>query len=204
MPSQNRPYRKIMLATIFCVSSCLVIAFTLVGIQVNPVSLYREPDTGQARWEEQAISHYEMTVLFTGNSIREYKFTVEDSTVTSITDLGSPLTASALEGVFIDTTPDWYLTSYSSYLPSTFQDYTILGLFEYVQGITTANSHDFIRTCFDTATSRYEVSFNQQYGYIEEMTYSNCGDWNVGLGLVCPLTTHCSSGFVVTDFVSRE
>lgn len=180
----------------------LIMLWLLVIVNIDLVDTEKNLEYNRRVWLENNIRNYEIIVRFRGTYFVDLHLEIENNQVVRITNLGSILIDSVPHNIPIDDTPEWYTINYSHYLPASLNDYDFLSLFDYIETVT--ETRDVFSTCFHSPLENYRTNFNFQYGYVEDITYSYCNDWNIGLGLICPQTSACNTGFIVTDFVNNE
>jgi hypothetical protein len=171
--------------------------WALFGFRIN---LPGESSAAQARWNAQAIENYRYRVQFSSMMfIGAVRITVEDGQVTRVEEDGDIFNLPDVPPQLtpISTKPDWYDSAFfSQYLPPDLSYYSVEGLFRFAESVL---SQPLIVIC-PINLQRYEFAYNRDYGYIEDLRYTNCPVQDVGLGLACPAIGDCSSGFRITDF----
>lgn len=161
-----------------------------MGISVNlpPQRPIDQLEAARARWEEQRIDDYRMSISFGSFSFGGwYDITVHD-------------------GVIVERTPqtegDY---AYEQHLGNTFlaslDAYTMGNLFVFMQNqLADVPAPPLISVCGpEINESRYEIRYDET-GYIREIAHTSCARFNLGGGLMCPALGDCSSTFRVRSF----
>jgi hypothetical protein len=193
---KNLPQRKLPIRIIVIVVLALLLPWLCCGISLHfdhtPIAL----EMARSKWEAQNIRDYEMRLSFYSYSyVGDLSILVEDNQIVGMKELGSIL-GNYPSPIPIDLSqdPEWYSGTYgfSSYLAPSLQDYEVGRLFEVTE--TLLPDAPLVTLC--NSQLHHEISFNQEYGFVEEINSSSCGT-----GLLCPIMSHCDAGFRVVEFI---
>jgi hypothetical protein len=194
---KSRRKRWIIVIVIFAL---VLLVGTLFGFRLN---LPGELASARAKWEAQGIDSYRYRVQlvspwYIGGGVY---ITVQDGEVEAIQRasnvFGEPTTTPAATTPMSDR-PDWYAEQFSDWLPADFSQYSVDGLFSFLESKLPANPPPVIEMC--SIESRYEAQFDDTRGYIDDLRFTNCPSVDIGLGLACPVISDCSMGFHVSEF----
>lgn len=177
-----------------------VILWVFVGIDFNFSNKTAILQQAQSLWRQQDIFDYNIVIHFrNSNYVADIEFEVRDGQVVTIYDHGNPLQNE--EKIEISSI---YLNSYfASQFPSTtLENYEITNLFEFIDSeINPYTNYSIISLC--TTEPQYQISYDTEYGFPNQVLYSNCPNWDFGLGLMCPIISHCQSGFSIVNFEEK-
>ncbi len=190
----------ILLLIILPASCCFL---TLFAFSIN---LPNGTMDARHRWEEAQIDSYRIRYRFGSYTyVGDVIVTVEDGILTQLEQptefnfLWHPDVGDSTTQV-IDKVPSWYTHrfGFAEVLPPDLSHYSVPELFDYWIRVENKENKPLIQLC--SLDSRYEVEFNANLGYIERLTSTNCGNYDYGLGFLCPNLSHCQKGVQVIEF----
>ena len=184
--------------------SALFLCWLLMGFSIN-LSLQtpiQQLESARKVWDQQSIDDYTMTLAYgTMNEIGRYNFVVKD---------GVPISVASWSPILREETPapiqniESFVFHQGENFPANLTDYTIDGLFVFAaRKLADQPIPALVTWCGITAERRpANATFDEQYGYIKSLSYSDAGHWNVGAGLLCDScnTLHCRSSIRILDF----
>jgi hypothetical protein len=194
--AKHSPQRELPIGRVLIGAIVLLLLWIGLGINLNfdhsPIAF----ENARSKWEASNIRDYEMklsigSMVYVGDIV----MLLEDNQIISMTAVGSPL-GGTISPIPIDLSqdPSWYSGTYgfSSYLAPSLQDYEVERLFEFTESILP--DAPLLSLC--NAETRYELEFNQQYGFVEEISSVSCG-----MGWLCATLSHCQAGFRIEEFI---
>jgi hypothetical protein len=186
--------------SLLAVAAVWFLLWLCFGMTINFRIPAWEYELARERWEASNISDYEMKFMFFGNVLYNgISIVVEDNKIVSMLDLGRPLDDYAIPTpIDLSQEPSWLTDpySYGSFFPASFQYFEVNRFFEFTEeAILPIVRYEFVSFC--STNLRYEVAFNQQYGFVEEIKSTSCSSH----GLLCPTISDCQAGFRVIEFV---
>jgi hypothetical protein len=190
-PARKHPIRKLLIGAIG-----LLLIWFVFGINLHFENSAIALEMARSKWEAQNIRDYEMTLDFHSYSVITYvSMIVEDNQIVSMQDLGWVGMEDRLPiPIDLSQDPSWYSGTYgfSSYLAPSLKDYEVGRLFEVTE--TLLPDAPLVTLC--NSQLHHEISFNQEYGFVEDISSVSCG-----MGWLCGATSHCEAGFYVDEFV---
>lgn len=206
--TQSRPRYRLILRILVGIAVLFACFFTLFAFNLN---LPFETSIARQRWQQANISSYEIHYVFGSyHSLQEVFVTVTNGTVTNLEQLVIPVVLQsngrgpAREPA--ESLPTWYadINGLDRFLPDNLNRYSVEGLLDFWEQREAQISRPLLEVCPFT-DERYQVRFNDEYGYIERLTRTNCGyDYDYGLGLMCRVTASCAVGASVVGFKAIE
>jgi hypothetical protein len=176
---------------IFLVVLVLFSLWLLFGISIRTDKPIRER-LAEARttWNSKGITSYGMTgrVFVPLLIAAPFSVTVKQGRVTDINVPEDPRGGG--------------LKNLSFILPPETDQFTVEQMLDFAAS-KVANQPDppLISICgLGIEPSRYEVTLNQQFGYLESLSLTNCVRWDFGGGLLCGFVTDCASSFGINHF----
>lgn len=186
---------------IFFVAFIFVILWILVGINFDFSNEKVQLEQAETLWRQQGIFDYNIVINFVGSDyFGSIELEVEDSQIVTIYDRGNTLQNG--ENGEVASIPEWEDSYFASQFPATLENYEITNLFEFIDSEISSNPSDsIISLC--TSDFQYQISYDIEYGYPNQVLYSNCPNWDFGLGLMCPTTSDCQAGFSIVSFEEK-
>jgi hypothetical protein len=162
-------------------------------------------ESARKLWDQQGIDDYSMTLAYsTYNNIGRYDFVVQDKVPISVVSW-NPIRPEWTPAPMQNFQSVKFPQDYGDYFPENLTDYTIDGLFDYAtRKLADQPMTPLVTWCGIAERMHAEAAFDDQLGYIKSFGYNDCGQWDVGGGLLCGGIPHCSSGVRVLDFEPLE
>jgi hypothetical protein len=181
-----------------------VLCWMLIGVTINtsPKSPLQKLKEARSLWQSKGASDYKMTLSFGSFSyLGSFNVTVQENKVTHIDNLR--LGSSQPDPTFpLDTELSIYKNTIGKSLLPEVSDYTMDNLFDFVS--TRVKDYPVppqIFWCTDyNSKMRYEAQYDAEYGYITQVSYTNCINWEIGGGLMCGVISDCSVNAAVRNF----
>ena len=79
------------------------------------------------------------------------------------------------------------------------RDYTVDGLFDIAATKVETQLPALVTWC-NVGVPYPKISFNPEYGYIQEYDLGSCAKWEIGGGMLCPVLADCYAGVRIRDF----
>jgi hypothetical protein len=182
-----------------------------VSFNLSGQSPLQKAEAARKVWNQHDIDDYKMTVTFGSFSyVGRFYLTIQNNQVAQISTVRNVFmtpteTPVSAEGADIS----GYAKSFGSYgsFPASLNDYTMDNLFDFAaQKLASQPTMPLIAWCglsdpSDASKMRYEATFSSETGYIQSFSYTDCGHWDFGGGLLfCPAISDCYTGFRITEF----
>lgn len=189
------------------VFGCAIWSLIGVTIRLNPQPPIAELRTARDHWQQVAPAHYRLTISFSGpfNPLGGIRYTVMDNRVTHLQWANLYALQPGIPEAPVEST-EWYYTPYgysTVFLPEIGQ-YAMDTLFAFAdEKISQEPAPPVFAWCGSRKDSigspRYEATYDEERGYIKTLNRGNCVVFEIGLGLLCPVTTDCSFGLRVVS-----
>jgi hypothetical protein len=181
----------------------------MIGLSFNfsGQSPLQSLETSCDRWDAAGIDDYKISLGYGSYSfIGGLHLTVQDDEIVEVAEYMA-LDQMRLATPVSQTEAATYVQNFAQYgnFPAELNDYTIDGLFDFAaEELSSQPTMPLVSWCDsvngDMSPLRYDTIFNEEYGYLQSLRHTSCARWDFGGGLMCGLTTHCSSGIYIAEF----
>jgi hypothetical protein len=172
-----------------------------ITIELSPQTPLSRAVEAKATWDVHGISDYQMEVGFSSfGFVGSFLFTIQDNKVMDINVI-APLDLEEKNLLSFEDSPPWY-RNFENVLPSSLEVYTIDELFTFaVEKIQHEPAPPVVSWCAidDSGQPHYEATFDAKLGYITSLSYTNCPNFEIGGGLLCPYISECAVGFLIRN-----
>jgi hypothetical protein len=174
----------------------------LIGLSFNfsGKSPLQSLENSRDRWDATGIDDYKMRIhIGSWSNIGRYDFIVQDKNVISVA-ISSPLLRDDTPEPIENLETAEMNIGFGDIFPHNFQDYTIDNLYRFAsEKLSNQPPNPLVALC-GLSQTHYETTFDEAYGYLQSMNYTNCPHWDFGGGLMCTPLSHCSMGIYIDEF----